>query len=142
MLEIQSNGSKWYGQEPDSIEELIQVLNKYSLDPTFEDYGNFIQLNPKWLKPEIAEKYQGCAKFFGNFSSISHVFNIITDEPEIIQVLTNAINKNIQTKEYQVLRSEYIEDEQRKTKARTLFNQGKINQRQMYQMITGELEAV
>ena len=142
MLDIQSNGSKWYGQQPDTIEDLIQVLNNYSLDPVFEAYGNFVQLNPQWLNQEIAEKYKGCSKFFGNFSSISHVFNIITDEPEVIKVLSEAINKNMATKEYQVSRDEYIKDEQRKTNARTLFNQGKINQKEMYQMMAGELEDI
>ena len=121
MLDIQSNGSKWCGQEPDSIWALVQVLNKYALDPTFENYGNFVNHNPQWISQEIAEKYQGCLKFFGNFSSISHVFNIITDEPEVIQILTDAINKNIQTNEYQVLRNYYIEDEQRKTNARNII---------------------
>jgi len=142
MLDIQSNGSKWYGQEPDTIEDLIQVLNNYALDPTFEKYGNFVNVNPQWINKEIAEKYKVCVKFFGNFSELSHVFNIITDEPEVIEVLTKAINKNLSTEEYQVLRNEYIKDEQRKINARALFNQGKINQRQMYQIITGELEAV
>lgn len=46
MLKIISNGSKWAGEQPDSIEQLIKVLEQYPLDPTFEKYGNFIVSNP------------------------------------------------------------------------------------------------
>ena len=108
MLEICSNGSKWAGQKPDTIEELIKVLNTYTLDPSFEKYGNFINNNPQWLKPEYNEKYKGCIKFFGNFAEYSHVFYIITDEPEIIEILTVAINKNKETEEYKKIKREYI----------------------------------
>jgi len=104
MIEIVSNGSKWYGQQPDIIETLLEVLSKNTLDPKFEKYGNFIQRNPNWLKKEIAEKYKGCTVIFGNFYSLSHVFNIITDEEELIQQLEKAINKNKQKQEYQELR--------------------------------------
>ena len=142
MLQINSNSSKWYGQQPDTIDDLINVLNNHALDPVFENYGNFVNRNPKWSKPEIAEKYQGCTQISGNFSEISHVFSIITDESEIIEALSEAINKNVATKEYQGLRDDYIKDEQRKTNARALFNQGKINQKEMYQMIAGELEDI
>lgn len=79
MLEIISNGSKWSGQNTDSIEELLNVLDRYSLDPSFEDYGNFVNNNPTWVKAEAKEMYKGCTKFFGNFSTYSHVFNIITE---------------------------------------------------------------
>jgi len=137
MLQINSNGSKWNGQEPDTIEDLIKVLNTYPLDPTFEDYGNFVNNSPVWLKKEATEKYQGCSQISGNFSAVSHVFNIITDEPEVIQVLTEAVNKNKLTEEYQVLRKDYVESEHRKTRARILFDQGKISQKEMYQMIAG-----
>ena len=137
MLEIQSNGSKWFGQKPDTIEELIEVLNTYALDPTFEDCGNFYNPNPQYLKKEYAEKYKGCSSFFGNFAEISHVFNITTDEPEIIRRLVEAINNNKSTSKYQEVRREYIEKKQRKENARNLFNQGKINQKEMYQMMAG-----
>ena len=126
MLEIISNGSKWAGQQPDSIEELLNVLDKYTLDPTFEKYGNFINSNPEWLKPEAVEEYKGCTKFFGNFMTLSHVFNIITDDTEVIEALTKAINKNVETLQYKKFRQEIIEAEQRKIDARKLFESGKI----------------
>jgi hypothetical protein len=46
MLLIISNGSKWAGEKPDTIDDLLNVLNKYTLDPNFEKYGNFVNLNP------------------------------------------------------------------------------------------------
>jgi len=135
MLEIQSNGSKWNGQEPDSINELIQVLNNYSLDPTFEDYGNFVNNNPEWLKKEATEKYQGCTKFFGNFSPISHVFNIITDDAEIIEALTEAINNNKSTEDYHGLRQEFISDKLKKEELNKLLYSGKIEYKEYNTML-------
>ena len=108
MIKIISNGSKFYGQEPDTIEILLDVLNKETLDPIFEKYGNFIQRKPNWLKKETAEKYKGCAVISGNFVSLSHVFNIITDDEELIQKLEQAINNNKQTAEYQELRKTIV----------------------------------
>lgn len=107
MLEIQSNGSKWAGQQPESIEALIEVLKQYPLDPTFEKYGNFINPNPQFTEPEIQAKYAGCTSFFGNFYALSHVFNIYTDEPAIIDRLSKAIKANLSTEEYKQARKEH-----------------------------------
>jgi len=101
MINIQSNGSKWAGQAPDSIEKLLEVLAEYTLDPSFENYGNFITPDPvAWdtLKPLYPA---GTVSFFGNFRGISHVFNIDTDEPKIIDALTRAIRANQATADYQ-----------------------------------------
>jgi len=108
MIKIISNGSKFYGQEPDTIEILLDVLKKETLDPYWEKLGNFVDRNPNWLKKEAKEKYKDCTVIFGNFSSVSHVFNIITDEEELIQKLEQAINNNKQTVEYQELRKTIV----------------------------------
>jgi len=110
MLEIISNGSKWAGQEPDSIKELIEALKEYPLDPIFEKYGNFINPNPQFLKAEAQEKYAGCTSFWGNFHTVSHGFNIFTDEPEVIEMLSAAIRANLSTKAYKQARREYMAD--------------------------------
>lgn len=105
MLNIQSNGSKWAGQSPDSVEKLIEVLGLHTLDPRFENYGNFITLDPvAWdtLKPLYPA---GTVNFFGNFRGVSHVFSIVTDEPEIIDALTTAIRTNQATAEYRAIKS-------------------------------------
>ena len=63
-MNITSNGSKWAGQKPDSVETLIGVLETETLDPTFERYGGFVSFDGKGLQA------------FGNFLTVSHVFNI------------------------------------------------------------------
>jgi hypothetical protein len=97
MLNIISNGSKWAGQPEDPIEKLYEVLE--TLDPSFEDYGNFIDESTEWLGED---PYPGkkVVVFFGNFWKLSHVFNIHTDEPEVIEKLTRLIRANQATPEY------------------------------------------
>ncbi len=106
ILEIKSNGSKWAGQEPDTIETLLSVLENNVLDPTFEKYGNFVKeyVPMKWT--ENNEYLKGCTSFFGNFYTLSHVFNIITNDKEIIDRLTDAIGKNQATEEYKQIKAE------------------------------------
>jgi hypothetical protein len=62
-MEIISNGSKWLGEPPDTIETLLEVLGKNTLDPKF---GTF-----------VTYKHPGMLRVFGNFLTISHVFNIL-----------------------------------------------------------------
>ena len=121
MLEIISNGSKWQGQPNDSIETLCEVLKKYTLDPMFEKYGNFVNYNPQWIKPESKEKYAGCVLFFGNFYGVSHVFNLITDEPELINTLETLINANKLTEDYQQAKEELQREEAEKEQRRNDF---------------------
>lgn len=109
MINIFSNGSKWMGQEPDSIQELLNTLKEYTLDPSFEQYGNFITVlqESDFLKVNDTIKERiGKTHFFGNFYNVSHVFNIDTDEPFIIEALTTAIRKNQQTAEYKEAKKE------------------------------------
>ena len=105
MITIQSNGSKWYGQQPDSIERLIEVLSEHTLDPTFENYGNFITPDPIACNTRKPLYPEGTYQFFGNFRGVSHVFNIATDEPETIKQLSTAIRANQSTVEYQSTKS-------------------------------------
>ena len=93
---INSNGSKWYGDEQDSIETLIEVLGKHPLDRGFEAYGNFIAVDPPLIK---GDNMRG-TNFFGNFLTVSHVFNIDTDDPEVIRKLTAAIRENQKRPDY------------------------------------------
>lgn len=88
---VYSNGSKWAGDKPDSIETLLTVLGSYVLDRTFEcgEPGQtFIYSDA------------GMTCFFGNFLELSHVFQIDTDEPELIERLTAAINANMARPNY------------------------------------------
>lgn len=88
--QITSNGCKWHGESPDPIEKLIEVLGENTLDPRFEQCGDFV----------IPQEY-GRVRFFGNFLGLSHVFNITTDDSEIIDQLTVAIRTNQASEEYQ-----------------------------------------
>jgi hypothetical protein len=132
MIKIISNGSKWYGQEPDTIEQLLEVLKNYPLDPMFEEYGNFISNNPNWFKKEAAIKHKGCSKINGNFSSISHAFDIITDDQEIIKQLTEAIEQNKNTEAYKKLKKEYYERKEKEEAIKNLFNRNEISMQEMY----------
>ena len=104
MIRINSNGSKWLGQEPDSIEDLFAVLAEYMLNPMFEDYGNFIMA----LYPKLPSQ-KGVVRFWGNFLTVSHVFSIDTDEPELIENLTKAIRLNQERPDYR----KFIEDKEK-----------------------------
>ncbi len=97
MVNIFSNGSKWAGEAPDTIDKLCEVLGEYTLDRYWECYGSggFITV-PDTDSPVN----NGMHHFFGNFSKLSHVFNIETDEPEVIERLTRAIRANQQTAGY------------------------------------------
>lgn len=56
-----------YGAE--NIDDFIEKLKKYTLDPRFEEYGNFMVKNPKFPKnPQMTEEYKGWYSLFGNFS--------------------------------------------------------------------------
>lgn len=108
IIEIISNGSKWYGQQPDSIETLLQVIETETLDPRFEDYGNFINEYKPMKVTDNNQHLVGCTTIFGNFQKYSHVFRIITNDEKTIDKLTQAIRKNQQTEEYVQARIEYL----------------------------------
>lgn len=97
MTEIISNGSKWAGESPDTIEDLIEVLKSETLDPIFEEYGNFVNRTPHWIHKEAQEKYKGCTQIFGNFFATSHVFNITTDDEDLISTIENIVRLNQNT---------------------------------------------
>ena len=85
---------------PDTIENIMDDLEHYTLDPRFEEYGNFVNRNPQWINEEIKEKYNGCVVVFGNFYTLSHAFRLITDDIFIINMLQSAIDNNKQTEAY------------------------------------------
>ena len=106
---IRSNGSKWAGEEPDTIETLCDRLQTHPLDKCFEDYGNFIVWTPRiavqngegeWIGGEPLYPGEGMVSFFGNFATYSHVFSIDTNDLEIIERLTRLIRANQQRPDY------------------------------------------
>jgi hypothetical protein len=41
---IEGNGSKWAGEKDDPLGMLLDRLERYALDPRFEDYGGFASM--------------------------------------------------------------------------------------------------
>ena len=96
---IDSCGSKWKGDTPNTVAQLLALLAVEPLDPQFEDFGNFINTNPmaardggygpdgKRLYIETGPCYPdmpGCVEFWGNFYAVSHVFKIVSTDPAVI----------------------------------------------------------
>lgn len=102
MITIFSNGSKWNGQDPDTLERLLEVLGTTPLDPSFEDYGNFAYTE------DIQE---GNVRLFGNFWGVSHVFSIEGTHEELAHVVL-AIRANQQTEAYR--HAKKIRDEEKR----------------------------
>lgn len=100
----QSNGSKWAGEQPDSIETLIEVLGREPLDSRFEGYGDFAYQTPCHADYDDAGKiidgapmfpeHERVWAFFGNFANLSHVFDIVSNDPAVIEPLRAAIAAN------------------------------------------------
>ena len=113
MLEILSQHTKqnavWLW-ENDTLDDIYKKLEEeHEIRPDFEDYGNHINHNPKWLKPEVEEKYKGCVCIF-----TSPYVRLITDEKEVIDRCGKAINSYKDTEEYKKSRLEYLEHEAEK----------------------------
>jgi hypothetical protein len=83
------------------IETLFARLESDTLDPMFEAYGDFICYEDRILAA-------GAVQFWGNFSTYSHVFDVRTDDPDLIERLSSAIRRNQLTVAYKTLRSELI----------------------------------
>jgi hypothetical protein len=99
-----SSGSPFPGERRGVVADLVATLSAEPLDSTFENYGNFITADPVGLddKPLYPA---GFVNFWGNFVNVSHVFNIVTNEPEVIAELTRLIRANQATPAYLAHRS-------------------------------------
>lgn len=86
---------------------LLIMLKHYTLDPTFENFGNFyskIELrnfHPDHITNEIKNKVkQKYIHFSGNFLHVSWAFSFDTKDPKQIKELIDTINTNKKRKEY------------------------------------------
>jgi hypothetical protein len=114
MIEVVSNGSKWGGEPPDTVEQLLARLEAHTLDPIFELFGNFV-FEPRKAKHLGNDEYQDLGpaypgqekvtRFWGNFYDVSEVFCIDTNEPELIAKLTKAIRSNQRTPAYKAAKA-------------------------------------
>lgn len=88
-IQIISNGSRWYGDSPATIPELIQIFADHVLDPRFEfNGGGFVH-----------DESHDSLRCFGNFHDTSHVFNIRGNRHELAELVT-AIAANIASPAY------------------------------------------
>ena len=99
-MNIQSNGSRWAGEEPATIAELLEVLKVEILDPVFEakKYGQFFYKLP-----------DGSYQAEGNFQRVSHVFNI-NGTLEEMTPLKEALEAARKRPEYRKALKEYREN--------------------------------
>lgn len=103
---ISKHPATWPASQPDTEERIIHYLNTHTLDPIFEDYGDFVDLNPKWLTPSMARQYGGCVHFLGNFYDVSGVFDVVTNDPRLFVRLLEAIRRNQKTAAYAAAKAE------------------------------------
>jgi hypothetical protein len=102
-------GSPWDPRPEDhGIGHLLWMLTEHTLDPTFEEYGNFVQRDPEWLtmppwRPE------GMASISGNFYDYSCAFGLETNHPALIDLLEEAVRRNQATEGYQRARQELLD---------------------------------
>lgn len=90
---IHSNGSKWAGQEPDTIEQLIEVLGKHTLDiARFGAFGFCVFTESNGYSSRDYDKHS--VRIHGNFLDVSHVFDIEGQYETLSQVI-EAIEGNL-----------------------------------------------
>lgn len=125
-MQIIANGSKWYGQEPDNIDRLINLLSSRPLDPAFEEFGNLY-----FADDSPANAGKGLFCIWGNFYDYSHVFDIIGTEQEL-KIVKAAVQINQSSTEYQKAKREHLahksaafQREEQGLKAEALKHQGR-----------------
>jgi hypothetical protein len=101
---IVSNGSRWLGEEPADLAELLEVLKTEPLCPNL---GRFISEKPISARTGKPLLPSGWISFWGNFHSISHVFHIITNDPTAIRELKSAILANTHGPAYKAARKQF-----------------------------------
>ncbi len=92
-------------QIPDTEENIMRDLAQHTLDPIFELYGNFVNLDPQWRSAEVKKIRTGHALISGNFLRYSHAFRVLTDDWALINRFSEAIKRNKDTPAYQEARA-------------------------------------
>ena len=106
-----------YGAE--NIDDFIEKLKKYTLDPRFEQYGNFMVKNPKFPEnPQMTEEYKGWYSLFGNFYDYSNAFSILFFDDTLARKIRRLIRKNQNSEAYIKAKNEILESEKKLDEAR------------------------
>lgn len=85
------------GSPEEQIEKLFEMMTKFTLDPCFERYGNFVEEYPKLYRGG----YDDCINLFGNFWDYSFVFRMETKDAKLVARFREAVAKNKATEDYQ-----------------------------------------
>lgn len=93
------------------IEKLFEMMERYTLDPVFERYGDFIEENPILIGTRKAADY---TTLFGNFFDYSFVFAIDTTDAGLIERFKRAVERNKRTEAYQLARIQREEQEEKR----------------------------
>ena len=111
-------GSPW-SEDSNSLAKLLTMLDRETLDPVFERYGDFcmaaeldIVRSYNEERPELAAAPLSEVEtlhFWGNFYSYSCVFSVYTDDRDLIAKLTAAIRANKATVAYKQAKDERAE---------------------------------
>ena len=94
---------------PDTEENILRDLERYTLDPVFEMYGDFVNRTPEWLTEELPQARAGHTMISGNFLNYTHAFRVCTDDEALIKRLEAAIDRNKATPEYQAAKTRMLE---------------------------------
>lgn len=108
-IRVQSRGRQLYGEAADSLAVVMCRLETYTLNPIFERYGNFVLpchgtvftgFDPTTCKRifiDTGPLYTDApyaVRFYGNFHDLSAVFQVDTDDAEVIEAVIHAIRAN------------------------------------------------
>lgn len=104
-----SDEEKPWMEVPDTEENILRDLGRYTLDPIFEMHGDFVNRTPQWLTEELRQARAGHTVISGNFLNYSHAFRVCTDDEALIKRLEAAIERNKAAPEYQAARARMLE---------------------------------
>lgn len=95
-------GSKWAGEPSDTPEQLLEMLAKEPLDRSFERYSSFCYrpFHDDGKRKPLYPDNPNIRTFFGNFFRVSYVFNLDTDDADLIRRLRRAIRANQKRADY------------------------------------------
>lgn len=84
---VLSNGHLRTETADAAIDALIEILRDHPLNRLFEKYGDFVERDARNLRGEWLEGVENAVSFFGNFFDRSHIFSIVSNDPDHVDRL-------------------------------------------------------